>query len=91
MAATTAMVVWLLLHQCAKCQHVGVKKDGPWQENEIMKVVMLFLKRDLHGPLRRQDTNGQSPQTSATKELYLKLLRVSSLIWQGEHLDIADC
>lgn len=56
-----------------------------------MKEVMLFLKRDLHGPLWRQDTNGQPTQTSATKGLYLKLLRVSSLIWHGEQLDIADC
>lgn len=68
-----------------------MKKDGPQKEKKIMKLVMLFLKRDLHGPLWRQDTNGQLTQASATKGMYLKLHRVGSLIWHGEQLDIADC
>lgn len=56
-----------------------------------MKLVMLVLKRHLHGPLWRQDTNGQLSQASATEGMYLKLHRVGSLIWHGEQLDTADC
>lgn len=36
---------------CSECQQMGVKKGGPQPEKKIMKLVMLVLKRDLHGPL----------------------------------------
>lgn len=64
-----------------------MKKDGPQREKKIKKLVMLFLKRDLHGPLWRVGTNDQLTQANATKRMYLKPPRAGSLIWHGEQLD----